>query len=56
MDSATHIISSVLQDDDRLFIDTKINYKDKEAELDDVIVNEFGVFIIEVKNLIKQVK
>lgn len=47
---ATHIISSVLREDDRLFTNVQINYADKPAELDNVIVNKFGVFIIEVKN------
>ena len=47
---ATHIISSVLREDDRLFTNVQVIYKDKPAELDNVIVNRFGVFIIEVKN------
>ena len=49
-EEATRIISSVLREDDRLFTNVQIEYKDKEAELDNVIVNKFGVFIIEVKN------
>ena len=47
---ATHIISSVLREDDRLFTNVRVGYEDKPAELDNVIVNKFGVFIIEVKN------
>ncbi len=47
---ATHIISSVLREDDRLFTNVQVNYEDKPAEFDNVIVNKFGVFIIEVKN------
>ena len=47
---ATHIIRSVLREDDRLFTNVQVRYEDKPAELDNVIVNKFGVFIIEVKN------
>lgn len=47
---ATQIIRSVLREDDRLFTNVPIHYEDKLAELDNVIVNKFGVFIIEVKN------
>lgn len=47
---ATHIISSVLREDDRLFTNVQVNYENEPAELDNVIVNKFGVFIIEVKN------
>ncbi len=47
---ATNIICSVLRNNDRLFTNVRIQYQDKPAELDNVIVNSFGVFIIEVKN------
>lgn len=47
---ATNIIRSVLKEDDRLFTNVQISYKNRPAELDNVIVNKYGVFIIEVKN------
>ena len=47
---ATDIIRSVLREDDRLFTNVQVHYEDKPAELDNVVVNQFGVFIIEVKN------
>ena len=43
-------IKSVLREKDRYFRNVKIEYEGKPAELDNVIVNEYGVFIIEVKN------
>ena len=48
--AATREIKSVLRDEDLLFNNIKISLNDKSAELDNVIVNKFGVFIIEVKN------
>ena len=48
--AAINAIKSVLRDDDLLFTNVEISFEDKRAELDDVIVNRFGVFIIEVKN------
>lgn len=47
---ATRYIESVLREDDMLFTNVSITYEGKPAELDNVIVNKFGVFIIEVKN------
>ena len=47
---ATNAICSVLRENDRLFTNVEIAYDDKPAELDNVIVNQYGVFIIEVKN------
>lgn len=46
---ATRIIKSVLREDDRLFTNVSISYDGRPAELDNVIVNKYGVFIIEVK-------
>lgn len=43
-------IESVLREDDHLFTNVSIEYDSKPAELDNVIVNKYGVFIIEVKN------
>ena len=48
--AASKIIQSVLKDGDRLFTNVNIEYDGKPAELDDVVVNKYGVFIIEVKN------
>lgn len=47
---ATDIIRSVLREDDRLLTNVKISYDSRPAELDNVIINKYGVFIIEVKN------
>ena len=47
---ATEVIQSVLREDDHLLTNVEISYKDRPAELDNVIVNQYGVFIIEVKN------
>ena len=47
---AARAIGSVLRDDDSLFTNVSIEYDGKPAELDNVIVNKYGVFIIEVKN------
>ena len=48
--AATNIICSVLREDDYLFTNISITYDGKPAEMDNVIVNKYGVFIIEVKN------
>ena len=47
---ATRYIQSVLLDDDALFTNVSISYDGRPAELDSVIVNKYGVFVIEVKN------
>ena len=47
---ATEIIKKCLNEDDRLFTNISVFFDDKETELDNVIVNKYGVFIIEVKN------
>ena len=49
-EAATRAIRSVLREGDRLFTNVSIGYDGKPAELDNVIVNKYGVFIIEVKN------
>ena len=48
--AATNIIKSVLRSGDYLLNNVEISYDGKPAELDNVIVNRYGVFIIEVKN------
>ncbi len=47
---ATNIIQQVLTEDDSLFTNVNVAYNDQITELDNVIVNKYGVFIIEVKN------
>ncbi len=47
---ATRYISSVLREDDAYYTNVSIAFDGKPTELDNVIVNKFGVFIIEVKN------
>ena len=49
-ETAARAIQSVLREGDRLYTNVSINYDGKPAELDNVIVNKYGVFIIEVKN------
>ena len=46
---ATNIIKEFLQEDDLLFTNVPVSYDGKNTELDNVIVNKYGVFIIEVK-------
>ncbi len=48
--AATNAIQHILRDGDRLFTNVEVSFQDKPAELDNVVVNRFGVFIIEVKN------
>ena len=45
----TDKIRTILRDDDLLFTNVPITYQDKVTELDNVIVNRNGVFIIEIK-------
>ena len=47
---ATNAIKSVLRDGDLLFTNVEVSFDNRPAELDNVIVNQYGVFIIEVKN------
>ena len=47
---ATDAIKSVLREDDYLFTNISISYEDLQTELDNVVVNKYGVFIIEAKN------
>lgn len=48
--AATRIIQSVLRPDDRLFTHFKIESNGKRSEMDEIVVNRYGVFIIEVKD------
>ena len=47
---ATDIIKRVLREGDYLLTNVSISYDGRPAELDNVVVNKYGVFIIEVKN------
>ena len=47
---AADIIRRALHDGDLLFTNVRVEYDGRPAELDNVIVNRYGVFIIEVKN------
>lgn len=47
---ATEVIKKVLQEKDILLTNVNIQYEDRAAELDNVVINQHGVFIIEVKN------
>ena len=48
--AAANAIETILRPGDNLFTNVSIEYDDKPAELDIVIVNQYGVFIFEVKN------
>lgn len=48
--AAIEIIKQVLQEDDILLTNVCVKYREKTTELDNVILNRRGVFIIEVKN------
>lgn len=47
---ATGVIRSVLREGDFLFTNITVSYEGEKTELDNVIINKYGVFIIEVKN------
>lgn len=47
---ATDIIKSVLREEDYLFTNVSVSYNGKCTELDNIVVNKYGVFIFEVKN------
>ena len=47
---ASLLIRNVLRDNDCLFTNVAFEYDNRPAELDCVVVNKYGVFIIEVKN------
>ena len=47
---ASKIIRETLNEDDILLTNVKISADDKQTELDNVVINRNGVFIIEVKN------
>lgn len=54
-EAASNIIKSVLHEGDLLFTNVIVSYDGKLTELDNVIVNNYGVFIIEVKNYVGRI-
>ena len=48
--AASSIIRSVLREGDILLTNVSITFEGRDAEFDNIIVNKYGVFIIEVKN------
>lgn len=46
----TNTILKTLRADDYLFTNVKVKWRDKKTELDNVIINRHGVFVIEAKN------
>lgn len=46
----TNIIQEVLESGDVLLTNVEVEYEGQLAELDDVVINHNGIFIIEVKN------
>ena len=53
---AADIIRQYLNEDDRLITNAVVVYKGRMTELDNVVINPKGVFIIEVKNLSGQLE
>ena len=47
---AAELIRSVLREGDHLFTNVEISFEGRPAEIDAVVVNTCGVFVIEVKN------
>lgn len=47
---AVEMIRQVLKEDDYLLTNIEIAYDGRQAEMDCIVVNRFGVFIFEVKN------
>lgn len=47
---ASEKIAGILHEDDRVLTNVRLEFDNKNTELDQVIVNQNGVFIIEVKN------
>ena len=48
---ATRIIKEVLNGEDILLTNIEASFENSHTELDDLIINQNGIFIIEVKNL-----
>lgn len=54
-EKAFSVIRSVLKEGDLLFTNVSFVYDGRPAETDCIIVNKFGVFIIEVKNYVGKI-
>lgn len=52
---ASGLIEKILQPTDNLFQNVEMTFEGKETELDNVIVNKYGVFIVEVKNYVGKI-
>lgn len=51
-DIAAELIKRILREDDVYLRNINIVFDEKEAELDSVVINKYGVFVIEVKSYI----
>ncbi len=51
-EAAVRAIRPILRGDDHLLTNVRIAYDGKPTELDAVIVNRYGIFIIEIKNYV----
>ena len=47
---ATNAIKKVLREDDCLLTNVSVSFDEKDTELDNIVINKYGVFIIEVKS------
>ena len=47
---ASSLIKKVLKENDTLLTNVKISYDGKQAEIDNIVINNRGIFLIEVKN------
>lgn len=52
---ARYLIEKILKPTDKLFQNVEMTFEGKETELDNVIVNNYGVFIVEVKNYVRKI-
>ncbi len=52
---ATGLIREILTTEDQLLTNVYLSVRGKETELDNVIINDYGVTIIEVKNYIGEI-
>ena len=53
---AASVIEKVLRDGDNLFSNVEVVFNNSRAEMDCVVVNKYGVFIIEVKNYVGHIE
>lgn len=55
-ETVTKLIKSVMNEKDLLFTNVEISFDGKKAELDNIIINPFGIFIIETKNYVGEIE